>query len=82
MSTPANAALFGDCLALLRGFLADDVEGAARVISRLEPGEVLLVLGGLVQVAAGLLTDIARATGATTDELLEQLLNDLQRRTT
>jgi len=83
MTTRAQqAGALGDGLALLRAYLADDRDGASRLIARLDPGEVLLVLGGLVQIGAGLLQDVARITADDTDQLLDHLLADLHRRTT
>lgn len=77
-----RAGAMRDGIALLRAYLASDARGAARLIASLEPHEVLLVLGALLQLGAGFLQDLNRMTAEPTDVLLEQLLADLQRRTT
>ena len=77
-----HADALADGIGLLRTYLAGDHSAAAAVIGALEPGEVLRVLGGLVGISAGLLKDVARMTAETTDQLLDQLVADLQRRST
>lgn len=75
-----SAHTYADAIGLLRAFLAGDVEGAARLISNLDPKEVLLIVGALVQLGASFLDEIAGLTAQPIDALLHQLREDLNRR--
>lgn len=70
--TPQAAEHLGDSVALVRACMANDVDGAVRLLQGLEPAELLLVVLGLAGVTAGIVTAIAASNGQDPGRLLER----------